>query len=257
MQYRNFPLSPTPALRALAIQGVSFVLALVVISAGELVWGDKTPLLLWALLQGASAAALSRLSGLASWWVPIQLLFPAALLGAQELDLPPVFFLCLFVFFLALYWTTFRTQVPFYPSGRVTWAAIAELLPAERPIRFVDIGSGLGGLVLHLSERRPESRFVGVELAPLPWLLSCVRAFLARSRARFIRGDYLDLDFAEYDIVFAFLSPAAMPALWRKACTQMPKGALLLSYEFPIPGVEPDIVLPPDNRGAMLFGWRM
>jgi hypothetical protein len=35
--------------------------------------------------------------------------------------------------------------------------------------------------------------------------------------------------------VFAYLSPAAMPALWRKAQREMRPGSLLVSYEFEIP----------------------
>jgi hypothetical protein len=246
-----------PAFRALLVQGVALFLALVGVTAVEVAFGREVPLPIWALLQGAFAAGFSRWAGLASWWIVIQFFFPGALLLAQAIHLPPLIFLCIFLAFLALYWTTFRTQVPFYPSTRATWEAVAGLLPTDRPICFVDIGSGFGGLVLHLAACRPDSRFAGVELAPLPWAISIVRARTMRSRAAFARSDYLNLDLRSYDVVFAFLSPAAMPALWRKARAEMRHGSLLLSYEFPIPDSPPDVYLPPDNRGAVLYGWRM
>jgi hypothetical protein len=246
-----------PATRALLLQGLAFFLALFGVTAGEIMLGRELPLPAWALLQGALAAALSRWAGLASWWLVIQFLFPGALLLAQAIHLPPPIFLGAFLAFLALYWTTFRTQVPFYPSTRATWDAVGSLLPKDRPVRFVDIGSGFGGLVLHLAACHPDSHFFGVELAPLPWVISLVRARVMRSRASFARSDYLDLDLSGCDVVFAFLSPAAMPALWLKARAEMRQGCLLLSYEFPIPDAVPDISLPPDNRGAVLYGWRM
>jgi hypothetical protein len=56
--------------------------------------------------------------------------------------------------------------------------------------------------------------------------------------------------------VFAYLSPAAMPALWQKARREMRPGSLLLSHEFPIPGKEADLVLRPQG-GAALYGWRL
>jgi SAM-dependent methyltransferase len=246
----------TPAVRAFLLQALAFALGVVVVSAAEAVSGFAVPLLAWALLQGAIASGLSRVARLAPWWLLIQLLFPVAILAALDANLPPSLFLGAFLVFLVLYWTTFRTQVPYFPSTRVTWQAVASLLP-EGPIRVVDIGSGFGGMVMHLAALRPECQVEGVELAPLPWFVSRLRALCSRSRARFLRCDYLGVDLATHDAIFAFLSPAAMPALWEKARSEMRPGSMLISYEFPIPDVPPDLILPPDNRGASLFVWHM
>nr|WP_307727928.1 class I SAM-dependent methyltransferase [Massilia terrae] len=209
-----------------------------------------------ALVQGAVAALLSARLGLARWWCAIQFAFPLAVLGAQLLDLPPAVFLGAFLVFLVLFWSTFRTQVPYYPSGRKVRAAVAELLPQGGAPRAIDIGSGFGGLALDLARRRPDARIEGIELAPLPWLVSRLRATLARSPARFVRGDYEDLDFGNYDLVFAYLSPAAMGSLWRKARAEMRPGSALASYEFDIPGHPPDEVLAPEGSGRNLYIWR-
>jgi len=210
-----------------------------------------------ALLHGVLAALMARVRRMAVWWWFILLVFPVAALGVARLHLPSWLFLAVFLFMLVLFWSTFRSQVPFYPSGLSAWNAVAECLPTDRPIRFMDIGSGLGGAVLELSRRRPDSTFIGIEIAPLPWAVSRVRAALAANRCRFVRGDYLRLDFADYDVIFAYLSPAAMLALWKKASAEMRPGSLLLSYEFHIPGAEPDIVMQPEEGGRVLHGWRM
>ena len=220
-----------PAVQALILQCATFPITLLcvylLVRAGVRV--DYTGV---ALIQGAFAGLLTWRRKLALWWIVIQLLFPLALLKAQLLSIPPLAFLAAFLFLLALYWSTFRTQVPYYPSGQRVWIEVARLLPADRPVRAIDIGSGLGGLVLDLAKRRPDSQFVGIELAPLPWLVSRVRAKLSGSGALFLRGDYDDLNFADYDAVFAYLSPAAMSALYRKAAREMRPGSILLSYEF-------------------------
>ena len=208
-----------------------------------------------ALVQGALAAALAWWRGLARWWRPIQLLFPLALVGASAFALPSWVFLALFVFLLLLYWSTFRTQVPYYPSGRRAWDAVHAALPQDRPLRVIDIGSGLGGFAMDLAARRPDARVDGIELAPLPWLASRLAARLRGSRARFMLGDYEALDFADYDAVFCYLSPAAMEALWRKAAREMRPGSLLLSYEFAIPGHAPDLSILLTERGMSLYVW--
>ncbi len=208
-----------------------------------------------ALVQGLVAAGLTWWRGLASWWRAIQLLFPLALFGAAQLAIPPFAFLAVFLFLLLLYWSTYRTQVPYYPSNRAVWDAVAGLLPSKGPVRVIDIGSGLGGFVLDLQERRPGIEATGIELAPLPWFISRMRARLAGSGAHFMRGDYEALDFARFDIVFAYLSPAAMPALWRKAAREMRPGSLLLSYEFGIDDRLPNRTVYPTEGGPALHIW--
>jgi SAM-dependent methyltransferase len=244
-----------PAVQALLLQ----CCALLPTFASLVVLGRLQGSVSWltaALLQGSFAAGLAWWRALAPWWRPIQFLFPLALLGARQLALPPAVFLAGFLFLLLVFWSTFRTQVPYYPSGKRVWEAAAGLLPPGRALRVIDIGSGLGGLVLALARRRPESTCIGIELAPLPWLISRLRARLSGSRARFLRGDYEDLDFGCYDAVFAYLSPAAMDALWRKAGREMRPGAILLSYEFLIPGRSPDQTILPAGRGRALYVWR-
>lgn len=246
-----------PALQALAIQGVSF---LIVLAAARVLAGQSQFHLtigVAAVLQGAVAAAVSRLCRMPPWWLIMQFLFAPALLVAQSLQFPSWIYLAIFLALTALYWNVYRTQVPFYPSGPAVWRAVSELLPAGRELRFVDIGSGLGGLPMHLSGVRRDSHFAGIELAPLPWFVSLLRGRLAGSRSRFMRGDYNRLDLSTYDVVFAYLSPAAMPDLWRKARAEMRPGTLLLSYEFPIPDASPDIIKATSDGAPPVYGWRI
>lgn len=251
------PLHRAPAVLALVLQVLSFVCTLLLIVGLDAVFGMAVHVLAAAAMQGALAAALSRLCKQAPWWMAIQFFFPIVLVLVLGLHLPPTLFLGAFLILLLLYWSTYRTQVPFYPSRLSTWQAVENLLPASPAVRFIDIGSGLGGLPLYLSRQRPDGEFVGIEIAPLPWLISRARARFAASNVRFVRGDYRLLDFTQHDVIFAYLSPAAMTDLWRKARQEMRPGCLLLSYEFPIPDAPADIVISSPDGGADLYGWRM
>ncbi|WP_051971682.1 cyclopropane-fatty-acyl-phospholipid synthase family protein [Massilia sp. 9096] len=248
-----------PALRALLGQIAAFPLTL------ASTWclaraGAGMGYLEVALLQGGWAALLAWRMALAPWWRAIQFLFPPALLLARGMAdaaaLPPAVFLGVFVVLLLIFWSTFRTQVPLFLSGREAWDLVAGLLP-PRPLAVIDIGSGVGGLVLELARLRPDCDVTGIELAPLPWLAARVRAALGGSRARFLRGDYERLNLGHYDVVFAYLSPAAMSALWRKAQAEMKPGSLLLSYEFVIAERAPDRRFVTTNTGKTLFVWHI
>jgi SAM-dependent methyltransferase len=247
-------MAKAPAVQALLLQVAAFVPTLVV--TWLLARAGFTPTYLTvALAQGLFAALFTRWRKLAAWWLPIQFLFPLALLGADALHIPSWLFLAIFIVLLAVFWSTFRTQVPYWASGPRVWQAVAKLLPPDRPVRVIDIGSGLGGFTLDLARRRLDATCTGIELAPLPWLVSALRARLTASRARFIRGDYERLDFADFDVVFCYLSPAAMPALYAKCLAEMKTGSKLMSYEFIIADCPPDLVIPITQNGVSLYVW--
>lgn len=249
-------------MQAMLIQlGVLAVLSLVLMLAWHTMqW--RLGLLQALAVQSLAALLITRRAGLAWWWCVIQPLFPFALALALRapVQIPPWLYLTVFLVLLALYWSSYRTQVPYYPSNRKAWLALEKLLPADRPIHLVDIGSGLGGLILYLSGKYPASRFTGIEIAPLPWLVSQLRLTGQAGNAQFLRNNYEQFNFADFDVVFAYLSPAAMPALWVKARADMRPGTLLVSYEFPIVGVPAHVTIDPGDDATdhrKLYVWHM
>lgn len=254
---RGVALLRVPAVQAALIQSFCFLVVLGIAQGVSSLGGIQMTVAIAAILQGLMAALVARIRGLAPWWLFIQAIFPISIAAVLALQLPPAIFLIAFIASVGWYWNAFRTQVPYYPSRPPVWLSVGSLLPNDRPIQFIDVGSGLGGLVLHLSKMHHNGKFTGIEIAPLPWLVSVLRGLLTRSAARFIRGDYGRIDFARYDVVFAYLSPAAMPELWRKANAEMRAGTLLLSYEFDIPGVVPHLVSTPAGNGPPVYGWYM
>lgn len=219
-------------------------------------WGGL-PVWMLFLLQGVVASILSILLAMAVWWRWIHLLFPVAVLLMLQWQLPAWIYLLAFCFTLAMFWSTYRTQVPFYPSLPATWRQVKALVPADRKVSVLDIGSGTGGLVLYLARERLNARCAGVELAPLPWLVSVLLAYLKKSPVSFKYGDYQAVNLSEYDVVFAYLSPAAMPDVWRKAKKEMQAGSLLISYEFEIPGVVPKLQIQDRPGAPSIFVWEL
>jgi len=206
-------------------------------------------------LQGAVAAAWTAARRLPWWWVPTQALFLPLAAWLHSADPPLWPFPLAFALLLGIYWSTFRTRVPLYLSGPAVWEALADQIPLRPGIRLIDIGSGLGGLLLDLERKRPDCKLHGMEIAPLTWAIARIRMAFAASRCRMVRGDYGALDLGEFDVVFAFLSPAAMPALWLQAGRQMRPGSRLISCEFGIPGATPTRTLPVRGQTRELYVW--
>ena len=246
------------SLQSLVIQCIAVLLAMLPHTLPPTVFSFKPSLWQFALAQGAIAAGLSIVWRQPAWWPPLHFGFLPAVLLAQRVDAPAWFHLAAFLLLLAFYWSTFRTRVPLYLSSRKARQALASLLPQAQPFRFIDLGSGFGGVPCYLESRFPLGRFYGTELAPAPWLVSRLRARLTGSRVRFMRRDYAQLSLADFDVVFAFLSPAAMPGLWRQARSQMRSGSLFVSLSFAVDAQPPDrVVTLAEGARHTLYAWRM
>lgn len=195
--------------------------------------------------------------GLPTWWLPIQGLFVPTLVFASALSLPPSMFLVGFVLLWLVFRSNLKERVPLYLSNASTWRALAELLPQQGGFAFLDMGCGLGGALTFLSARRVDGEFHGVESAPLPFVVSWLR-LRRQSNGRVRFGDMWRVNLADYDVVYAFLSPSPMQELWCKARSEMRPGSLLVSNSFDVPGIQPSRTLTLDDaRRTRLLIWKM
>lgn len=238
-----------PATLALGIQLLAAALA----SGIAMLTG--WPPIAWLACQVGFAVVAAIWAGQPRWWWLIHLLFAPALAFALWLAIPPWLYLLAFVLTWLVFGRIDRSRVPLYLSNQPALDALNKLVPAQASL--IDVGAGTGTVLAKLGNR-PDIHVSGVEHAWLPWLLAWLRLKLSGSPAQLIRGDMMALSLADYDVVYAFLSPAAMPALWSKARQEMRSGGLLISNSFAVPGVEADEIFElHDWKGGKLYIWRM
>ena len=247
----TFRLPRSPLFAAALVQLLGWLLAFAAARLG-LVAGPW-PLLAVQAFAAAGTAALLRSPW---WWLALHLVFSPALVALHGLGLAPAWYLAAFVALALVFGNPVRTRVPLFLSHRATIEALAALLPPDRLFRFLDVGSGTGRVVVALARAFPQGEFTGVEQAILPYLI-------ARWRGRGLpnlhlrRADAFALPWTGYDVLYAFLSPVPMPDLWRKACAELPPGALVCSNEFPIPGIEPQARVLPQGTTRPLWLYRV
>jgi hypothetical protein len=209
----------------------------------------------WILVQAAAAASICAALRMPWWWVVLNLVFAPALWIGLGASVSPAWSAAALVALLLMYGGTQRTRVPLYLSNAAAVRALRELLPADRPITFLDIGAGTGTVIDAIARSHPQAIVRGVERAPLPFLIAFVRA-LARARRYSVSwGNLWTTDLSGADVVYAYLSPAPMAALWEKARREMRPGALLVSFRFIIPGVVPTRTISVGTH--FLYVWQM
>lgn len=245
-----------PILLVLLCQALGVVL---VLGATRLL-GDSAsgvPALARGVAIGVCAAMIGRLIGLDSWWMLIQLVFAPAVMLASSIRVPAWIWLTAFLTLAAVYWSTFRTQVPLYLSSTKVRQALIPLLP-DGAFTFMDVGSGLGGVLIDLTAARPDGEYHGIESAPVPWLVSWIAARVrGRGRCHPHFGSLWNCDLSRYDVVFAYLSPVPMSALWDKVQREMRPGTLFISNTFAVQAAEQPgrVVQVDDLHRSTLHVW--
>jgi hypothetical protein len=200
-----------------------------------LAWVLTPQSLPWEAGAASCAVALGWILGLAPWWLAINALFVPALAWGLTLELSPWWPLAALGVLVAVYGRIWASRVPLFFTTARAQDALAQALPKE-PIAFLDAGCGDARVIAGLAAARPDSRFEGIEHALVPWLLGCWRSWRDEAPFYVRRGDLWAHGLTQYDVVYAYLSPAVMPRFWEKAKREMRPGALLVSA-FEVPGM--------------------
>lgn len=234
------PLSPG---RQFALQAAA---AFLVLSALWPYYGFVGNTYNWPLatvLIGITASIFSRLAGQPWWWRLIHLFFAPLAWLILQVDLDPGWFLFGFIALALFYRGVIVERVPLYLSGVSAIDVVAETIEQRHSRHFIDLGAGIGSLVVPLAKAFPECHFTGVEYSPMSWLIGWLRT---RGMAN-VDWRYANLwsaPLGNFDVAYAFLSPAPMPELARKFDAEMAPGGLLISNSFFIPDREASLEKP-------------
>jgi len=210
-------------------------------------------------IQGAVAAVIGLFFGLAKWWAGLQMALPFVAFYSVSVQVPAFVYLLIFALFVLVYWNSARDGIPLYLSNSTTWSALAKLLPAEKGIKIIDLGGGIGGTALFLARNRPDAQILSMESAPIPALISKLRGKTCGLENIEMRSaNFWNENLAAYDLVYAFLSPAPMERLHAKVKAEMQPGSLFVSNSFSAPDVEADEVIElNDSRATKLYLYKI
>jgi len=251
----------TPILIAIASQSAAIVGLLAAIQGFHAYTGEDLPL--WAKLGIACTLALATaLAFRADWrWAAFLGAVPALFYFGLALSLPAWVPLVVLAVLIVVFWNVISDRVPLYLTNDETVTRLLELLPSDRPVRFIDLGCGTGTVPIALAALNadPNSRFEGVENAPLLYLGAKLRTLRARDpRIRIRYGSIWKTDLSEINVAYAFLSPHPMKRLFEYAENSLPKDAMFVSNSFEVPGKAPDKSIPlTTGRATELLVWYM
>ncbi|MBM5570522.1 MULTISPECIES: class I SAM-dependent methyltransferase [Deefgea] len=188
-----------------------------------------------------------------AWWRWIHLAFMPLVVFFLQFDISPNWYLLILVLSWLIFGKVMVSRVPLYLSNQKALFQLAESIP--HGVQFLDVGAGTGKVLRYLAAARADLSLSGVEHASIPWLWGKLRL---PASVRWLHKDYQTIDFANYDCIYAFLSPVVMSDIWSQVRSQMRPGSLFISNTFVVPGVAPDQVIElNDWKSGKLLLWRM
>ncbi len=196
------------------------------------------PLLLLAM-QALVAFFVARWLSLSLPWQLFNLLLAPGVILYTFLELPSGLAFAALVVAMLLYAPTFWTRVPYFPTHLKMYERILALIPADKELKFIDLGCGNARLLVFLAKSRPQASFVGVEISPLAY--AAARLWVWGSGASNVTiqwRNFWNLSLEPFDVVYAFLAPGPMPGLWEKAQAEMQPGSVFITNTFTVDSSE-------------------
>lgn len=232
-------------------RSLGFILALVSFGLGigfsfgliyllQIAQWPRTPIWVFAILSGI-VSMLITWRVLPSWWRPVLLVLPLAALFSLSIN--SWWWLFAAILLLAFQWNAIFTRIPLYRSDAMVAQVLVSYMRRDLQKSLLDLGCGDGRLLWRMAQAQPDCQFVGIESAPLLYLIARWRC-RNQPNCRIEFGDFWARSWAEFDVVFAFLSPEPMLPVWRKRLREGGEGAVLVSLAFTVPGIEASELLP-------------
>ena len=148
-----------------------------------------------------------------------------------------------------------NSLAPWVPARKRDLPRIMKLAALEPGEIFYDLGCGNGRVAFYLG-RHTRARIIGVELA-LPFYLICLLRRMFRGEHgpefRFKSLYKEDLTGAGAVYVFAASRDRLEGGLKRKLEQELPRGARVISYAFPIMGWTPKVVDKPSAKDIAIY----
>jgi len=240
-------------LRQLALQGAAVFIVLSLAWPFFIIRNTPLPWFALALAIGGIALILATVTRQAWWWRAIHTLFAPLSWCVNSLSIDPGWYLLALILLLLAYRGALTGQIPLYLSNSSTSNALAEIVAQQHATHLIDLGAGIGSILSPLAKTCRNVEFTGVENAPIIWLAGYLRT-LGIKNCLWRWGNLWDIDLGNYEVVYAFLSPAPMTELWRKVEREMRPGSLFISNSFPVPDIAPTRIIEiGDNRQTRLY----
>jgi SAM-dependent methyltransferase len=150
--------------------------------------------------------------------------------------------------FAAAFLISVAGGAPFVGSPKQLFPQFIELANLKPDQTFLEMGSGIGDLLLAV--RKTGANIRGVEISPP---LYAVSKWRLGKKANIQLGSVYDADIANVDVVYCYLLSPMMKRLEKKFEKELKPGSKVVSFAFPLPNKQPAKIIPKQGSHGRIF----
>lgn len=140
---------------------------------------------------------------------------------------------------------TLKNSAPFLASGKGVVRKAIENIDVEREMKVYELGCGKADFLKELRKKYPdrELRLTGVEDFIFPLILLNIQNKIFGYNIEIKGEDIFQTDISDADMIYCFLNPKTMEKMKNKFLFECDPGTRIVSYQFSIPGIEPEKII--------------
>jgi SAM-dependent methyltransferase len=134
------------------------------------------------------------------------------------------------------------------PSSSRATQAILKILEKRKKGIFVDLGCGMGKLLIAVKKKYPEMEVAGYENWPSQFFLAKLLIFLSGAKIKIFYKNLFLADLNQANIIYCYLSKNLIKKLEKKLEIELKGGTLVISSTFPFPNWKPNQVIVTNQK---------
>lgn len=142
----------------------------------------------------------------------------------------------LLVLFSIWAWGGVKAKVPFVPVPNSILKDIYKSLGVKDDSVVYDLGCGDGRILFFCAKSNPNAKYIGIENAPFPVILSRFRSWIHKLKTGnsviIKNGNFFNYNFGDASHIFTYLYPNVMDDLLPKLEKELKSGTRLVSVTF-------------------------
>jgi SAM-dependent methyltransferase len=165
------------------------------------------------------------------------------------------------VLLFLLYVLMFRYKAPWVPAWKNDLSRVAEMVEIEDGKTLIDLGCGNGRIIFYLAKKYPQANFVGIEISIFFYIFCRLRKIFGKyNNVKMRYGDFMMIDFNQYDYIYAFTNVKPMIQIAKKIEKEVNKELYLISYCFEVGDWEKYLIKkdkPEKKTGIYLYQYKI
>lgn len=136
---------------------------------------------------------------------------------------------------------------PFIPTPMKAVHEVLKHAKIKKGDKVYDIGAG-DGRFIHFAAKDYKANATGFELDPFVYTFAKIRQWLWGWKGKMIRGNFLNQDISDADVIICFMMPKSLKQYQKKFEKELKKGSKIVSYTFKVGTLKPTKIIPKKGK---------